>query len=365
VVLNRDTYLADYNFVAKLALLFEEKEVPYDVFFTTTTNLNKTTDILFEEEMKFGIRAENTYYFNTTDYSNPNELREELLGRPAFIIFKPEKNGTSNFKEIKLPDAVATDNNTEQVFNCSLTADKNNISMLRISTYKGIQKTKNIADALKYTSYLLDDYKYFRDTDPTDDFNSFQTAEYNKNVQMYKQTCREFKPKFVKQELEKEFGRKIVYKDFTLLSDGRSQKNNNLKYSEEFELPGMVRKAGKKLLINLSGLVGSQLQIKNEQREQRTYDIDNDYARSLFWIINFKIPEGYTVDGLKELNADVSNETGTYACQAEEANGNIVIKIKKVYKEAVYPKSKWNEMLKFVDAAYNNSFKYILLKPKS
>jgi hypothetical protein len=365
IVLNRDSYIADYAFVAKLALLFEEKDIPYDVFFTTTTNLNKTTDVLFEEEMKFGVRAENTYYFNTTDYSNPNELREELLGQKAYIIFKPEKNGGENFKEITLPNAVATDNNSDIVFDCSLSNDKNNLAISRVSTYKGIQKTKNIADALRYTSYVLDDYKYFRETDPLDKLSGNQSEEYYKSVQAFKQNNKEYKPKFVKQEIEKEYSRKIVYKDFTLISDGRSQKNKDLKYKEDFELPGMVRKAGKKLLVNLSGLVGSQLQIKNEQRDQRTYDIDNDYARSLFWIINFKIPEGYTASGLTELNTEVSNETGTYACQAQEANGQIVIKIKKIYKEAIYPKAKWADMIKFVDAAYNNSFKYILLKPKS
>ena len=50
---------------------------------------------------------------------------------------------------------------------------------------------------------------------------------------------------------------------------------------------------------------------------------------------------------------------------AEESNGAIVIKINKVYKKANLPKEKWNDMLAFVDAAYGNSYKYILLKPKN
>jgi len=41
------------------------------------------------------------------------------------------------------------------------------------------------------------------------------------------------------------------------------------------------------------------------------------------------------------------------------------MKITKVYKKANIAKDKWKDMLAFIDAAYNTSYKYILLKPKS
>ena len=126
----------------------------------------------------------------------------------------------------------------------------------------------------------------------------------------------------------------------------------------------MVRKAGKKILVNLTGLVGSQLQIKKEERLARNNDINVGYAKSYFWIINFKVPDSYTAEGIKEMAFEVTNETGTYAAVADQVDNIISIKIKKIYKQANMPKDKWQDMQKFVDAAYNNSFKYILLKPK-
>jgi len=126
----------------------------------------------------------------------------------------------------------------------------------------------------------------------------------------------------------------------------------------------MIRKAGKKYLVNLTGLVGPQLQIKKEERD-RKLDINVGYARSLSWVINFKIPDGYTVDGIAELNTTVENETGKFSSEAKEENGIVVLKISKVYKQANISKTKWKDMLTFIDAAYNNSFKYILLKPKN
>jgi hypothetical protein len=88
-----------------------------------------------------------------------------------------------------------------------------------------------------------------------------------------------------------------------------------------------------------------------------------DYARTLIWKINFKIPEGYTLEGLTELAANVDNEIGTYVCTATQANGTATVEIKKVYKKATFSKTKWNDMLAFVDAAFNTSFKNLLLKP--
>jgi hypothetical protein len=125
-----------------------------------------------------------------------------------------------------------------------------------------------------------------------------------------------------------------------------------------------VRKAGKKYLVNIAGLVGSQLQIKKEERV-RKYDINVGYARTLNWTINFKVPNGYTVEGVKELKTNIDNETGAFTCDAEEQNGIVILKIKKIYKKATNPKDKWPAMLAFIDAAYNSSFKYILLKPKN
>ena len=125
----------------------------------------------------------------------------------------------------------------------------------------------------------------------------------------------------------------------------------------------MVRNAGRKYLVNIAGLVGAQLQIKKEERV-RKLDINFGIPRTLNWEINFKIPDGYTADGVSELNANVDNETGSFTCVASQANGMVTLKVQKTYKNANYTKDKWPLILAFIDAAYNSSFKYLLLRPK-
>jgi hypothetical protein len=247
---------------------------------------------------------------------------------------------------------------------CSLKPDMNTLTVSRKNIFTGISKTNHVYDALKYTIFQLDDYKYYGGESPTNKMTSRQIDEYYKSLNEYKERLKELKPDFVKSELQGDFGNTVKYTNFSVESDGRYVKKTDLKYTEDFELTGMVRKAGKKILVNVAGLVGSQLQIKKEERVARNNDINVGYAKSYFWVINFKIPEGYTAEGIKEMATEITNDAGTYAAVAEESAGTIIIKIKKIYKQANMTKDKWQDMQKFVDGAYNNSFKYILLKPK-
>ena len=97
----------------------------------------------------------------------------------------------------------------------------------------------------------------------------------------------------------------------------------------------------------------------------RTHDIDLRFPRTYTWSVNFKIPEGYTVSGLSDISRSVDNEAGSFSLVAKEENGFVVINISKVYKNKSIPKDKWQDVLSFMSSAYNSSFKYILLTPKS
>lgn len=363
-VLFQNSYLSDKAFAYIFGSLLFQRDIKSELLISTSNRIGYFKDILFEDEIRYVIKVNNQLYFNCTDHSNPGELVESLLGNEAFIISKPPKKGDQEIKPYTLPDAAYTDNVANFSVNASLSSDMSNIIVSRVNTYKGLSKARAIDNAMKFTTYMLDDYKMYGGNNPSDGMRANQQEEYEKSIKAIKEEYKKAKPDFVKEELEREYRQKVLYKDFKVSSDGRSQKKNDLVYTEEFELPGMIRKAGKKYLVNLTGLVGPQLQIKKEERD-RKLDISVGYARSLSWVINFKIPDGYTVDGIKELNTSVENETGKFSCEAKEENGSVLFTITKVYKQANISKTKWKEMLLFIDAAYNNSFKYILLKPKN
>lgn len=364
VVVNREDYLSDKVAAYIFGSLLFQRNIKTELVISVSNSLGKLSNILFDQEIRYVCKLNTSYYFNYTDHSNPPDLVENLLGSEAYIIDAPTKQNVQNIKLVTLPDAGFQDNISDYTINASLDADMSTLSISRTNSFIGISKTRNIVTALKYTPYLLDDYKYYGGVSPTEKMKEAQEEEYNKSAKAMKDEFREAKIELVKHYLQSEFNQKVKYKSFVISSDGRSLKANKLVFTEDFELPGMVRKAGKKYLINLTGLMGSQLQIKKEERV-RKYDINVGNARTLTWTINFKIPAGYTVEGVKELNNAVDNETGTYTCNTEELNGTVILKIKKVYKKANSAKDKWPLMLAFIDAAYNNSFKYLLLKLKN
>ncbi len=364
VVVNRDNYLSDKTAAFIFGSLLYQRDIKSELVISISNNIGNLKEVLFEQEIRYVCKVNDKLYFNCTDFSNPQDLVENLAGSEAYIISEPAKGGVQEIKTFVLPNSIAADNVSNYTINASLTGDMNTLLVSKTSAYKGLSKSRYIPDALKYTPYMLTDYKYYGGNSPTEKMKDAQEEEYSKSVKALQDNFKEAKPDFVKSQLQSEFGQKVKYKNFTIHSDGRSVKASELNFTEEFELSGMLRKAGKKYLVNIPGLVGSQLQIKKEERI-RKHDINVGYPRSLSWVINFKIPAGYTAEGLQELKSVNDNEAGTYICEAIEKDGNVVLNIKKQYKQAQMPKDKWNDLLLSLDAAFNNSFKYILLKPKN
>jgi len=363
IVVNRDTYLSDKVAAYIFGSLLFQRDIKSELVISVSKSIGKLDNVLFEQEIRYAVKVGDKYFFNCTDHSNPSELIEDLLGNEAYIISQPAKNNTQDIRPVTLPDATLTDNVEAHTIHASLGTGMDTLIVSRTSSFSGISKVRNTNSALKFTTYMVKDYESYGGSSPVGGMPYYQQSEYSKFVRTLEEEYKEAKIDQVKNELAAEFSQNVKYKDLRITSDGRSKKNRDLVFTEEFELPGMLRKAGKKYLVNIAGLVGGQLQIKKEERN-RKYDINLGYARSLKWVINFKIPTGYTAEGLNELNTVVDNEAGTYSCKAEEHDGSVVLTISKVYKKAKYPKEKWPDMLAFIDAAYNNSFKYLLLKPK-
>jgi len=364
-VLFRDSYLPDKVFAYIFGSLLFQRKISSDLIITTSNKTGKLKDVLFDGEIRYAIRVGTKFYFNCTDHSNPGELVETLLGNEAYIIKEPaKKTGVQEIIAITLPDATAAENTVHYDITAQYDPVTNKISVNRSATYNGLSKAKEIDNVVKYTPYMFDDFKIYFGSSPLDKMSSRQADEYYSSVAAIKEEFKTAKPELSQQELDKEYRQKVKHKNFKLISDGRALVRKQLTAADDFEIEDMTKRAGKKILVNAAGLMGTQLQITKEERS-RTKDIQVGYARTLTWKISMPIPAGYTVKGLKEMNILVDNEAGRFSCEAKEENGNVILSIAKVYKQRNMPREKWNEMLAFIDAAYNTTFKYILLLPKN
>lgn len=360
----RDSYISDKVFAYIFGSLLYQRDIKSDIVISIANNVGKLKEVLFDEEIKYVIKVGDKLYCNMTDFSNPGDMPESLLNNEAYIITAPaKKSGTPTISTFTFPGTTVTDNVMNVSIKAELSPDFKSLMVIRTSSYEGLSKANSSPGVLKYTSYMFDDYKHYGGNSPTDNMKSKQFDDYTSSVKTFKDEFTKQKIEAVKKDLQSEFDQTVRNVHFDVLNDGRDQKKTTLTVKEGFELTSFVRKAGKKYLVNLAGLMGSQLQIKKEERV-RTHDIDVRYPKTLTWTISFKIPEGYTAEGLADISKFADNEAGSFSLTAKEENGFVVMNISKVYKQKNIPKDKWQEMLAFIDAAYNSSYKYILLTPK-
>lgn len=151
--------------------------------------------------------------------------------------------------------------------------------------------------------------------------------------------------------------------NFKINNLGVRHNNPDFSYSSQFSIPGIVKKAGNNFILDIGKLQGSPLKVEENQRK-RILDVYAPFARSLKYEMTIQIPEGYTAEGVSNLNKKIDNECGLFSCEATTVGNSVVIKIDKVYKKAFEPVGNWSKLLAFIDAANEWSNTKLLLKKK-
>jgi hypothetical protein len=352
-------YYTDKQFAYLLKSLLNKQRIESDIIVSTPNNLTQLKDLLFEDELTWCLRVKDKYIFQATEHSNIYEVNEKLMGNDGYRLPENRKETT---EAVKIIETTPADNLSRYEITSGVDSAFRNLSVVRTSTYKGISKEKSAEEAMHLTPYVFEDYKTYNGTDDADDWSSKSQDDYFNKRKAIKDEYARLKPEYMKNQAERDFGADVNYTNFEIVTDGRSTKKNELKFKETFTVSDKIRKAGKKYLVNVCGLMGGQLQIKKDERE-RTFDIDVRYPRTLQWLIQFTIPQGYTLEGVDNLISEVDNESGTFKTNAKIENNVLIVSISKVYKKKNISKAKWPEMLAFVDAAYNFGHKLVLLKP--
>ena len=85
-------------------------------------------------------------------------------------------------------------------------------------------------------------------------------------------------------------------------------------------------------------------------------------ARTYTTEMNIRIPSGYSVEGMSDLEGIVDNEAGAFVSQAYMSGKVLCIRTSKTYKRAFDKAENWPLMLEFLEAAYDFSKKKVLLK---
>lgn len=346
-------------FASCLTQCLELRNIPYSLVVTSPLTLTKPDDIIFRTEPEWMVKVKDKFIFNATIFSNPYDFKEEFLNTPAYII-NLGKNPTAT--PITLPATKAEENITTNTITASMDTATRNMQVVLQRAATGLAKKKYNYQGLVYTTAFDDDHRsYGGEDDVRASMKGAVLDSYEEKLRERKKEDKTRKLEAMKKEMEDEYDNLTAYTEFTLNSDGRTWRKQELNYTNKFGLSDMVKIAGDNLLVAVPGLIGDQLWISQDDRK-REVDAYMDYPESIRNIINFTIPAGYKVVGIQNLNINIDNAVGTFAVQATVENNTLNILVKKHYKQTSIKKEDWPKLLEMLDAAYNFSQKKVLLK---
>ncbi len=318
------------------------------IFFNFSSNLYNAGEIPASVEHEtYKYMQQNTIFKNGRDMSQ--EKADQLNGKD--VAFKT--SASENFQTDEV--AIEMDSANMQLLNIK-----------RKSTSGG-----HLRRDLQNATFILEDYLKAerRLLDKEIDFEKEWNKEkyfrkyWDETEQSMTKAKKEQKDKFLK-ELTNEYDEKPKeLKSFKILRNGFSVKGGSAGIEEEFSMDGWVKKAGNNYIIEVGKFVGGQLEIKADQRE-RKLDIYMPFARSFNYNVTFKIPVGYTVEGVEKLNKSIKNECGGFESTAKTDGNNLVITYSKYYSNLYEPAANWSKILAFVDAGFAFTKEKILLKKK-
>ena len=346
-------------FVSCLTQCLDLGKIPYELVVTAPGNLTKPENIIFRTEPEWMLRVKGKYIFNATVFSNPYDFKEEFLNTPAYII-SLGKNPTAT--AITLPLSVPDENITTNTIDATIDTSSRNMVIVHQKAITGLSKQFYNIEGLVYTTALDDDHRsYGGEDDIRSGMKGAYLESYEDKLRERKKEDKTRKLEYMKKSLEDDYDNICSYTEFTLNSDGRTWRKQELNYTNKFELSDMVKIAGDNLLVSVPGLIGDQLFVSPDDRK-REVDAYMSFPRSLRNVINFTIPAGYKAVGINNLNINIDNEAGTFAVLATLEGNKLNLLVKKVYKQTTVKKENWPQLLAMLDAAFNFSQKKILLK---
>lgn len=349
-----------YLFADRLA----DRDLSYRVLVTSPNNLSRLSDLISENELQFVVQYKDWYLTFANRFGLHSEVLSHMQGAEAVAI---PFNSKQELKVITFPEHQPADNQQKEDIRVILDITRGKYQIAKKFEVKGMAKHKVTEPILENT--MLDEInglcpelygegfipKYWGPQSGKAAWREEQRDKLRNNMKRY------FEYQLKKQE-ESNYSDSISLKSAKITHTGACPNSDFGKYEAEFEVAADIRKAGTKWLINLPALIGGQLHLTGSERE-RQLDADMRYARTLSWNIRFKIPTGYRVAGFENLRDKVESAAAAFSCEAKQENDELLISVTKIYKQRIVKKEQWPDFLKFTDAAYGLSQKWILLEP--
>ena len=376
-------YSEDYNkmddgfFVEGFTRLLSSSKIESKKVVLVPKEYGFAEDALTPEEYVFGVYVPslNEYFFAPDNYGMPGEKRAELAGATGYVFSskKDRKKGNGRLKEIEFPESKYTENVISSKLAVGI-EEGQKINVEKSIDYTGVYKKSNGPLLLYNTTFAFDDIyelskksskkkmdafnnkKEFKKNDWRAERYQKKRAKQEEKFKEYQENKFEYIQEWVKDQYDIE---EIL--DFEVLNFGQKV-DRPLSAKYIFETEEYIKKAGPNLIFDIGSLISGQVELTEEEINERTKPIELNFARTISNEIVVSIPEGKKVEGLDVLNMNVDNESAAFISSATLSGNTLTVKTDKIYKQEFLPVEKWSELVEMLEAAYKFSQLKVVLK---
>lgn len=307
------------------------------------------TEILHWKEPDYmNVVGDSCYIFSGDYCFQPGEYIGGYQGEQAAVFWGDRKEFNQiSATMIQLPTSRASQNMFRTDINASINSEDNNIiDIHRTISLKG--SVKSIA------SKLIDSGKYIKRVEDFLEIEEKDRHELKKDSIKIK----EKQQKLFRSEAESLLGiepRNIH--NYNISAIGATPDEPTVVYNMSCDVDGLVKRAGKDLVISLGKLFGNQTEVTGSNRNRQSAIVLDTPTQNRY-VLNFTIPDDYTVNetSLSIINKNVVNECGAFYAQAKVNDNILTIQINERYLHYVIPVEKWDKFLEIIDtsAAFSN-----------
>lgn len=373
VGVERNYARTNYYFYDYLVDALNYYDIEYDLIFTVPRQSGTihTTASLSEFDMLVRAKGTQDYYlFPPHIYAMVNSFPSAYEGQEAYVFKNTsiKKKGGKSVVE-RMPSTKTTFNYLEEDLEVSIDgANPQLVNIERRRLLRGNPAYESQVMLSLFEEYVDKERTQLGERTFAEEIVA-RVGKRNSSIllneyQQAFQAARNKRMEYAKEELEETFDNKTVnLEKIEVVKTGNRHSQPDFVFKEEFSMTGLVKKAGNNYLVTIGELMGSQVQVKTDQRK-RVNNVHMPYARNYKYKISLTLPDGFTAEGVDNLNKNISNETGSFTSKARLESNKLVVEVDKLYNHFYEPASEWDKMLEFIDAAYNFSQEKVLLKRK-
>lgn len=351
---------SNYKMLSALSYTYDRFDIDHKILVGVPRSISTIQDIILENEIIIAIKVLDEFVTGNLDNYTPfGEYPYSLEGTEVY-----EFKDKSLVKVANFPVSNAEDNNITKELNFTIKDLENDESTIEIKNIiSGHQKEDFHFQLLDFYDYKDEEAEEYNMEEYSNSAKKNAHKKYLLKKETFINEVQEKKLDYLKALTELNYDLEIKeVKDLVINEHGRHHSKPNFEFDFKADFEGLIKKAGNNYLVSVGKLIEGQVNLEKDELE-RDSDIYMPYPRSFNHNIVFNIPDGYTVEGIENLNVDVTTDYGGFVSTAEINNdGQLVFKSHKYYSTNFVPVDGWDAMKTFLKAAEDFNEKSVLLK---